>query len=133
MSELETIKKEIECPGCKAKIDVEMQKPKHKVTIQENENVTVKETHEHSHNDVPKEDPHEIIALNMPKGINFGKCKNGNCGTKIKNKIITTKYKTCPNCKTNTVPKSSDFCPTCGKESEEFDESDVEIETDEGD
>lgn len=81
--------------------------------------------------DIPKEDPHEVLAKNMPKGVNFGKCANGNCGTKIKNaKGLTTKFKACPNCKANTVPKSSDFCPTCGQDSEEWDDSDIEIESD---
>lgn len=90
-----------------------------------------KQTHSH---DEPKEDPHKLLGEMLPKGVNFGKCANGNCGTKIKNaKGITTKFKTCPNCRFNGVPKSSSFCPTCGKDSEEFDDSDIDLETDEED
>jgi RNA polymerase subunit RPABC4/transcription elongation factor Spt4 len=88
-----------------------------------------KQTHSHAE---PQEDPHEELSKLLPKGINFGKCANGNCGTKFKNaKGLTKKYKACPGCKTNTVPKSSDFCPTCGKEDEDWDESDVELEDEE--
>lgn len=86
---------------------------------------------QHVH-EMPKEDPHETLSKNMPKGVNFGKCANGNCGIKVKNaKGITTKYKKCTNCGANTVPKSSDFCPTCGKDSDEFDESEINIESEE--
>ncbi len=72
-------------------------------------------------------DPHEDIMKGMT--TNYAKCKN--CDMKIKNPRIVTKFKTCPNCNSNTVPKQNDFCPTCGKESDEWDESDVEIEEEE--
>ena len=88
---------------------------------------------EHTHNE-PKQDPHDTLAQMLPKGVNFGKCANGECGKKIKNaKGVTTKFKACPNCRANTVPKNNDYCPTCGKEPEEWDDSDIELESEEED
>lgn len=135
----EIIHKNIECPGCKQKIDVELERNSPKVVIQESNTETIKEnnTHEHTH-EVPKpEDPHKLLAESMTKGVNFGKCTGEDCGKKIKNaKGIVTKFKTCTNCKANTVPKSKTYCPTCGmdeKEDEPFEDSDVELEEKEED
>lgn len=136
MSEVLTETKDITCPGCKANIKVEMAKPKHKVIIEENDTTVMQEnrTHDHKHEE-PKPDPHDEIARTLPKGVNFARCANGNCmNPKIKNaKGITTKYKACPNCKANTVPKSNEYCPTCGKEpeQEDWEDSEVELEIDE--
>ena len=78
---------------------------------------------------------HEDLADLMPKGVNFGKCADGSCGDKIKNKKFVTKFKTCPNCDSNSVPKSHKFCPTCGIDEDQQDEdfwqeSEVELERD---
>ena len=91
-----------------------------------------KEDKEHKH----ESDPHEELAKIMPRSVNFAKCPNGDC-TKglIKNaKGITRKFKSCPNCKNNSVPKKGDYCPTCGltdedleKHNEEWDDSDLDI------
>ena len=134
MSEsLQIEKKEIDCPNCKSKIDVEIHKPKPKVVLTEENKTEIRQENKeiHTHNE-SKQDPHDTLAQMLPKGVNFGKCANGNCGTKIKNaKGLTTKFKACPNCRANTVPKNNDYCPTCGKEPEEWDDSDIELENDE--
>ena len=131
MSTIET--KEVECPGCKQKIDVEVQRSKPKVVIQEQTTETIKEIHDHSHEPKPFQDPHKTIAENMPSGVNFTRCKDGNCGhTVIKNaKGLTTEFKTCTNCGDNTNSKKAKICKTCGKkpdEEDDWDESDVKIE-----
>ncbi len=76
----------------------------------------------------PKEDPHITLAKRLPRGINFAECRG--CHTVIQNPHVTTKFKSCPHCSANTVPKDNKICPTCGKESEsdEWDDSDVELE-----
>ncbi len=120
-TELEITKKEIDCPHCKGKIDVEIERRKPKVVLKEENTTEIRtENHEHIH-EAPKTEAHPL-----PKGVNFGFCKN--CDKKIKNeKGLTTKFKKCTNCGTNSVPKSSEFCPTCGKDSDDWDESDINI------
>ena len=86
--------------------------------------------HEH------KKDIHEELSELLPRGQNFGKCANGNCATMVKNPNPVTKFKACPGCKNNAVPKNNDFCPTCGitensKKFDEWEDSDLEIETEE--
>ena len=134
-------KKEIECPNCKGKIDVEVKRKKPQVIIEEQEQNTIKtqiqpspgiSTHEE-----PKIDPHEEIAKNLPLGVNFGMCTNGNCENPIiKNpKGMTTKFKACPNCHDNTNRKSAKVCKTCGKkpdEEDDWEDSEVEIEAQDG-
>jgi len=77
---------------------------------------------------------HEELSDLMPKGLNFGRCADGSCHEKIKNSNFTENFKACPGCSSNSVPKNSDFCPTCGKnepeEKEEKEEywNDSEIE-----
>lgn len=87
----------------------------------------------HTHED-PK-DPHEVLAENMPKGMNFGKCANGECGKKVKNKKgITKDFKECRNCGANTVPKDKNYCPYCGIDEDKedpFDDSNVKLEDEE--
>ena len=88
---------------------------------------------EHNHE---KKDVHEELAELLPRGQNFGKCANGSCATMVINKNPTTKFKACPGCKNNAVPKNNDFCPTCGitensKKFDEWEESDLEIEQEE--
>ena len=90
-------------------------------------------TQEHTHE---KKDVHEELADLLPRGQNYGKCANGSCATMVINKNPTTKFKACPGCKNNAVPKNNDFCPTCGmtennKKFDEWEESDLEIETEE--
>ena len=83
-----------------------------------------------------KKDVHEELADLLPRGQNYGKCANGSCATMVINKNPTTKFKACPGCKNNAVPKNNDFCPTCGmtensKKFDEWEDSDLEIETEE--
>lgn len=131
----EIVHKDVKCVNCGTVNDVEIRKKKPKIIIEEQQTNEIKQNdtkHEHTHE--PKPDPHDELAQMLPKGVNYGKCANGNCGTKIKNaKGMTTKFKACPHCKANTVPKSNDYCPTCGKEPEEWDESDIELEKEDED
>lgn len=80
----------------------------------------------------PQKDPHDVLAENMPKGMNFGKCANGECGKKVKNKKGMTKdFKECKNCGANTVPTDKNYCPYCGIDEDKedpFDESNVRLE-----
>ena len=130
--------KEVDCPHCKGKIDVEIQRSKPKVIIQEKETEVIRDNHFH---DIPKPnepDPHQSIAENMPTGVNFARCKDGKCGhTIIKNaKGLTTEFKTCPNCGDNTNSKKSKICKTCGKKPQDdndWDSSDVSIEVEQED
>lgn len=139
-AELKTETKEVECPGCKQKIDVEIQRSKPKVIIQEKETEIVKEnnitTHENHTHALPANDPHLEMAKNMPKGFNFATCKDGNCGTIVKNPNgLETSFKTCPNCGDNTNRKAAKICKTCGKKpesKEDWNESEVNIEVEEG-
>ena len=139
MSEVDIIKKPIDCPHCKGKIDVEIEKPRAKVILKEENTEVIKEktvdVHDHSHSENPKPDEHQEIANKMPKGMNFAYCTGPDCGKKITNaKGITTKFKTCINCKANTVPKSKKYCPTCGMKEDEdnaFEDSEVELEVEE--
>lgn len=93
--------------------------------------------HNHTHNE-EKPHNHEELAKLMPKSANFAKCRDGNCEKGlIKNANPTRKFKSCPNCKNNAVPKSGDYCPTCGltnedleKNETEWDNSDLEIPED---
>jgi len=78
---------------------------------------------------------HEDLAELMPSGVNYSRCADGSCHDKIKNKKFTTKFKTCPNCDSNSVPNKSKFCPTCGIDEDLTDEdfwqeSEVELERD---
>jgi len=79
-------------------------------------------------------DPHEEMTKALPSGVNYAKCEGADCGhVKLKNPKQTTKYKACPHCKANMVPKNNDFCPNCGieeesKKFEEWEDSDIEIE-----
>lgn len=78
---------------------------------------------------------HAELSDLMPKGQNYGKCADGSCHEKIKNSNFTENFKTCPGCSSNAVPKTNDFCPTCGinapddhEESEDYwQESEIEI------
>lgn len=77
---------------------------------------------------------HEEIAELIPKGINSIKCPGGDCGHKlIKNPKQTKKYKECPHCTANTLPKGSDSCPYCSKEIDEDEELDDGIELEDED
>jgi len=80
------------------------------------------------------QDPHVELSDNMPTGFNFGRCKNGNCGTVVKNaNSFTTDYRSCPDCKFNGIPISTNhkdsLCPACGRthNREDLDNSDIEI------
>lgn len=82
--------------------------------------------------------PEELAGL-MPTGVNFAVCKGNNCAdSKIQNKNLTTKFKQCPKCGCNNVPKSSSLCPCCGTDEPEdeddkaeyWDASDIELKDD---
>ena len=57
----------------------------------------------------------------------------------LKNKKFVTKFKSCPKCGCNNVPKNGSICPCCGKGEPEDDEdkedywedSSIELESDE--
>ena len=78
---------------------------------------------------------HEELSDLMPKGLNYGRCADGSCHEKIKNSNFIENFKTCPGCSSNTVPNTSNFCPTCGKNEPEdledkedyWNESEIEI------
>ena len=94
-------------------------------------------------NNIPKPEPeqpkkltHDELASFIPKGINSMKCPGGDCGhQKIKNPKQTKKYKSCPHCSANTLPKGSDSCPYCSKNIDEDQELDdgIELESEEED
>lgn len=116
---------EMDLDDLKAKLEVSQPKQAEvhvHTTTPANATVDVK------HEDTTK-DPHEAVRRNMPKGINYTQCKG--CDTKIKNPRFNTKHKTCTNCGANTVPKDSPICTTCGKEPEEWEESEVNLEVEE--
>jgi len=78
------------------------------------------------------QDPHMKLQSNLPTGVNFAKCENGDCGhVKLQNPKQTTSWKSCPTCKNNVIPKTNDYCFNCGIEdrgSQDFwNDSDVEI------
>ena len=92
-------------------------------------------------NNIPKPEPeqpkkltHDEIGDIIPKGNNYFKCMGSDCGhKKLKHKEQVKKFKSCPNCRNNSIPKSNDYCPTCGidendKKFEEWEESDIEIQ-----
>lgn len=78
---------------------------------------------------------HEELADMIPDGINAMACPGGDCGhMKLKNKKQTSKWKSCPNCEANTVPKGHEFCPYCTKNLDPNDlESGIELGTEEED
>ena len=87
----------------------------------------------HTHEETKKLSHEEITEL-MPYGRNFMSCPGGDCGhKKLKNDKQVSKYKTCPNgnCEFNGITKRDEFCPTCGKDIDEYGELDtgVELET----
>lgn len=103
------------CPNCKQNLDFEV-----KVPTVEAPKVEVPHTH--------TQDPHDELAKIMPKSTNFAKCPNGDCSKGlIKNaRGINTKFKTCPNCGNNGVPKGSDYCDKCGLTEEDLEKNDTE-------
>ena len=112
--------------------------PKASTTLLPDTNTsTVQVVAQQSSHEEPKTDIHDEIAKNLPMGVNCATCANGECGKIIKNpKGMTTKFKACPNCHDNTNRKSAKVCKTCGKkpeEEEDWEESEVEIEVQDGD
>lgn len=88
----------------------------------------------------PKTYTNEELSSLMPPGVNFATCKGNNCAdSKIQNKKLVTKFKQCPECGCNNVPKNSNLCPCCGKDGPEEDpedyweDSDIELKTKEED
>jgi len=87
----------------------------------------------------PKTYSNEELTNLMPPGQNFAMCKGDNCSdSKLKNKTQITKFKECPKCGCNNVPKNSSMCPCCGVDEPQddddkenyWDESSIEIEKD---
>ena len=84
----------------------------------------------HQHEEQKKLSHEEITEL-MPYGRNYMSCPGGDCGhKKLKNDNQVLKYKTCPNgrCEDNTITKKDEFCPTCGKDIDDFGELDEGVE-----
>jgi len=80
---------------------------------------------------IHEKDPHSVLERGLPRGQNFAKCEGNDCGhRKLTNPTKTTSFKTCKNCDANTVPKTNDYCSTCGFESDvedDWDDSDVDL------
>lgn len=136
-----------DCPECKKHIKlptiVEFEMPKENISKAQNVTITEKlpqiqtiqhENHSHA---APANDPHIELAKSLPKGWNFATCKDGNCGTIVRNPNgLETSFKTCPNCGDNTNRKAAKICKTCGKKpdsKDEWNESEVKIETEDED
>lgn len=90
----------------------------------------------------PKSYTNEELTNLLPPGVNFAVCKGDNCGNeKIQNKTLTTKFKSCPKCGCNNVPKNSSMCPCCGTDEPEdeddkldfWEESDIQLKEDDDD
>jgi len=88
----------------------------------------------------PKTYTNDELSGLMPPGVNFAVCKGDNCAdTKIKNKTLVTKYKSCPKCGCNMVPSNGSICPCCGvnepqdeEEKEDYwEDSEIDIKSDE--
>lgn len=120
--------KKIDCPHCSGEIEL---KPKEVKTVEIDLSPPEPPKVPHIHTEPPKvpdaPDPHEVLADMLPSGHNFGKCKNGSCVEKVKNKKIVTSFKKCSNCGFNGVPESNSFCPVCGQDGSEWDESEINI------
>jgi len=74
---------------------------------------------------------HTEMADLIPSGVNFMSCPGGDCGhQRLTNPKSNTRFKSCPDCETNTVPFDANFCPTCGRnhEDDEWDDSDVKLQ-----
>lgn len=130
------MKDEIDCPGCGDKIKLKPKHHTHEVELDLGAQTQVMQPP--IVEEKPKKLTHEEIGEIMPKGLNFMSCPGGDCGhQKIKNPKPTKKFKTCPNgnCGANTVPKDSEFCPTCGKNIDDDADLDdgVELEDDKED
>jgi len=68
----------------------------------------------------------EELTNLMPPGVNYAMCEGDNCSdSKLQNKNLVTKFKSCPKCGCNNVPKNSSMCPCCGVD-EPKDEDDKE-------
>ena len=126
-------KRIIDCPHCKGKVDVTIEKTMPKVILRDNETKVVDNTVENVTTHITEQSPelkvdhHKMIAESMPKGINFGRCAGENCGKKIKNaKGLTTKFKTCSNCDRNAVAANKKDCPFCGSKFDPEDEPDID-------
>jgi|SRR5579872_803950 len=133
-----------DCPECKKHIKlpttVEFEMPKENISKAQNVTITEKPQQiqtqmiqeSHTHSNPHSNDPHIEMAKSLPKGWNFATCKDGNCGTIVRNPNgLETSFKTCPNCKDNTNRKAAKICKTCGKKpesKEDWEESEVQIE-----
>ena len=113
----------VNCPSCNHQISIDdspQQTELEQLKVQMNQ---------------PKKISHEELSQTMPKGVNFMSCPGGDCGhAKLENQHKTTKFYDCPHCDSNTVPNNSELCPTCGKnlEDEDLSESNVDISEDKG-
>lgn len=124
--------KKIDCPHCSGEIELKPKEPKIvEVDLNPPEPPKAPEV-PHSHPEIPQppENPHEKLADMLPSGVNFGKCENGQCVELVKNKKLVTQFKTCQECGFNGVPETNSFCPVCGHDGKEWDDSDINIEKD---
>ena len=117
----------VNCPSCRQQIEIDDSPQQQEV--------------ERLKAELNRPRTHEEIASSLPKGVNYSPCPDGNCGKKIENPHSISHFKQCPACSSNTVPKSSPFCPTCGIDEnsqkfrddyDEWNESDVDINGDKG-
>lgn len=119
----EQLHQDIDCPHCKNTVGLNITKTKPKpeqkktvdLEIPQIEQLSPPVEQSHSHEPEPIQFSHDDLSDLMPTGMNFAKCKDGKCGSMVKNSKITKNFKSCPNCESNTVPGKSKFCPTCGK------------------
>ena len=125
------LEQEIEIPEIKPTLEI---KPTPEFSFQSESNTQVNQPIVEQKKEESREFTHDELSELMPKGVNFSKCADGSCHDKITNSKFTSKFKTCPECGSNTVPLSSDFCPTCGIDSQDndfWDESEIELEENE--
>ena len=136
VAEIDKVQKTFDCPHCKGKVDVEIERKVPKIVFQEESTQKMQQKIEEKSLEQPKKLTHDELATFIPKGINSMKCPGGDCGhQKIKNPKQTKKYKSCPHCSANTLPKGSDSCPYCSKNIDEDQELDdgIELESEEED
>lgn len=134
---------EVQCPHCEKKHNTEvdigniLQKGNDK---QQTQHSHMEEPHVENNQKVEAVQRtlnHDDLSKLMPKGVNYSKCVDGNCGKKIKNSKFTKKFKKCPNCSSNTVPQSNSYCNTCGIDEtrldDDWEDSEIEFKAEEDD
>jgi len=71
---------------------------------------------------------HQTIQNDL-MSTNYAKCTGSDCGGHLLKKSSPQKdFKSCPSCHTNSVPTEWDVCPTCGKNHDQDDWQDSDID-----